>query len=100
VANRHRQSTGDDIAEFMIMGLRLTREGIASCTFRDRFDREMNEVFGREIEELRSLRLVDLVRRDANRAVTPATPPHPGEVLRLSKRGRLLGNQVFKRFVN
>jgi len=100
VATRHRQSTGEDIAEFMIMGLRLTREGIALSTFRDRFDGELKAVFGREIQELRALGLVDLVRGVEDPGVTPAKPPHLGEVLRLSKRGRLLGNQVFKRFVN
>ena len=99
-ADARPQTPEDEIAEFMIMGLRLTREGIASSTFRDRFDGEMKEVFGREIEELRALGLVDLVGAVTDREVTPVSPAHLGEVLRLSRRGRLLGNQVFKRFVN
>lgn len=97
--NYHRQSPQDDMGEFMMTGLRLTREGVSAGTFRQRFGREMDTVFGREIEDLIRLGLLEL-----------ADPPVPmgggqGEVLqsevrvRLTPRGRLLGNQAFVRFV-
>jgi oxygen-independent coproporphyrinogen-3 oxidase len=81
--NHHRQTTQDDMGEFMMTGLRLTREGVTTQTFRERFDRELDVVFGKEIEDL--IRLGLLVKQTGR--------------LRLTRRGRLIGNQVFMRFV-
>jgi oxygen-independent coproporphyrinogen-3 oxidase len=81
--NRHLQSMQDDAGEFMIMGLRLTQEGISADTFEARFDRELTDMFGEEIDELVNLELLEW----------------QGDRLRLTQRGRLLGNQVFMRFV-
>jgi putative oxygen-independent coproporphyrinogen III oxidase len=81
--NQHRQTPQDDMSEFMMIGLRLTREGVSAETFRERFGQEMQVVFGKEIEDLVRLGLL------AWRA----------EHLRLTRRGRLLGNQAFMRFV-
>jgi len=81
--NHHRQTLQDDMGEFMMTGLRLTREGVSKQTFHERFGQEMDNVFGKEIEDL--IRLGLLVWQ--------------AERLRLTRRGRLLGNQVFKRFV-
>ncbi len=72
-----------EMQETMMTGLRLTDEGVSSEVFSDRFGLQMREVFGREIDELIGLSLLEWV----------------GPVLRLTKRGRLLGNQVFMRFV-
>ena len=36
----------------MMMGLRLTREGVSRAAFQARFGRELVEVFGRQIERL------------------------------------------------
>jgi oxygen-independent coproporphyrinogen-3 oxidase len=81
--NHHRQTLQDDMGEFMMTGLRLTREGVSAGTFRERYDRELDTVFGEEIEDLIRLGLLEW---QADR-------------LRLTRRGRLLGNQVFMRFV-
>ncbi len=85
--NHHRQSLQDDMSEFMLNGLRLTREGVAPETFRARFGRDLRDIFGREIEELTRLGLLEWAEIQTS------------EVLRLTARGRLLGNQVFLRFV-
>ena len=70
--------------ETMLTGLRLTREGVSAVDFAFRFGVEMHDVFSKEIDELVDLSLLEC-----------ADP-----VLRLTKRGRLLGNQVFMRFVD
>lgn len=96
VVNSHRQSLQEEMSEFMLTGLRLTREGISPEIFRARFVRDLYQVFGREIEELIRLGLLEWAQ---------APPSHSGEekgrgdVLRLTVRGRLLGNQVFVRFI-
>ncbi len=97
VVNHRRLSRREEMQETMLTGLRLTREGVSASSFRKRFDLAMADVFGREIEELIALGLLEW-----------ATPPSPargrgagGEGrIRLTKRGRLLGNQVFMRFVD
>ena len=83
--NHHRQTLQDDMGEFMMTGLRLTREGVSPQTFRQRFGQEMGDVFGKEIEDLIRLGLLEWKR--------------VRERVRLTRRGRLLGNQVFMRFV-
>ena len=82
--NHHRQTRQDDMSEFMMTGLRQTREGISSAEFESRFGARLDEVYGKDIEELTRLGLLE---RQAER-------------LRLTRRGRLLGNQVFMRFVD
>jgi putative oxygen-independent coproporphyrinogen III oxidase len=82
--NQHRQTAQDDMSEFMITRLRLTREGVAASVFRRRFGGELSEVYRKEIGELTGLGLLEW----------------SGEILRLTRRGRLLGNQVFLRFVS
>jgi oxygen-independent coproporphyrinogen-3 oxidase len=73
-----------EMQETMLTGLRLTSEGVSTEEFADRFGVQMRDVFGREIDELIGLLLLEW----------------SGPVLRLTKRGRLLGNQVFMRFVD
>ena len=90
--NYHQQTIKDDMSEFMITGLRLTREGVSSRTFRDRFGLELMGVYGNEIKELTHLGLLERINKTSEVSKTP-------EVLRLTSRGRLLGNQVFLRFV-
>jgi len=91
-----------EMQETMFTGLRLTREGVSAEVFRKRFGVELQEVFGKEIDELIALGLLEWVR-DETSEVSPGLPVRAGktlEVLRLSARGRLLGNQVFMRFVD
>jgi oxygen-independent coproporphyrinogen-3 oxidase len=92
--NQHRQTTQDDMGEFMMTGLRLTREGVSAKTFRERFGQEMDIVFGKEIEELIRLGLLEWA--DSSLPMGERA----GVRVRLTRRGRLLGNQAFMRFVD
>lgn len=75
-----------EIGETMMMGLRLTREGIAENTFQERFDQSLVQTFQSEIDRLEKLGLIEWVRSDSAH-------------LRLTNHGRLLGNQVFLEFI-
>jgi len=75
-----------EIAETMMMGLRLTKEGVTSSAFYDRFGVEMADYFRNEIIGLVEKGLLEWVGE--------------GETtLRLTNRGRLLGNIVFIEFI-
>ncbi|GAB4549118.1 MAG: radical SAM family heme chaperone HemW [Anaerolineales bacterium] len=82
--NQHKQSAQDDISDYMINNLRLTEMGVSASDFQSRFGRALLDVFGKEIEELLRVGLLE-----------KKTP----EIYRLTKRGRLLGNQAFVKFV-
>jgi oxygen-independent coproporphyrinogen-3 oxidase len=69
-------------AETMFMGLRLNA-GVSYAHFRDRCGVELDLVYGAALAELAELGL--LARDEAG--------------VRLTDRGRMLGNQVFERFV-
>ncbi len=70
--------------ERLMLGLRLTREGVSAADFRARFGREMLAVFPSEIRGLLGQGLLEW-RSDS---------------LRLTKKARLLGNRVFMQFVD
>ena len=70
----------------MLMGLRLTRAGVSDSWFSERFGASLAEVYRVEIEELTRAGLLEWSGPD-------------GDALRLTPHGRLLGNQVFMRFV-
>ena len=72
-----------EMQETMMLGLRLTQEGVSAAAFQERFGQAMQSVFVKEIGELERLGLLEWA----------------GDVLRLTKRARLVGNQVFIRFV-
>src|SRR5687767_12665777 len=98
--NQHKQTLQDDISEFMIIGLRLTQEGVSEAEFKNRFGTSMQDVFGKEIEELLKLGLIEsLSPVRAERSDSEVEARGEGKVLRLTKRVRLLGNQVFMQFV-
>lgn len=73
----------NEIAETMMMGLRLTSEGVSAVKFNDRFGKTLQDVFPKEINELIGWGLLEWA----------------GDALRITKKGRILGNQVFMRFV-
>ena len=77
-----RLTEADALAEFMFLGLRLT-EGVSFARFRQRFGKEMDAVYGRELRELTELGL--LVREK--------------DGVRLSRRGVDVSNFVFERFL-
>ncbi len=70
------------MADTLILGLRLT-EGVSLAAFRERFGVDACERFEEELKEPFEHRLVELA--DGN--------------LRLTRRGRLLGNEVFVRLL-
>lgn len=69
-------------AETMFMGLRLNA-GVRRAHFRERCGVEMDEVYGSTLTELTTLGLLECDET----------------AVRLTPRGRMLGNQVFERFV-
>ncbi|MBU1877761.1 MAG: hypothetical protein KJ734_02310 [Chloroflexi bacterium] len=72
-----------EMAETTFMGLRLLQEGISLARFRARFGQNLLAVYREQVRELEALGLVAV---DAER-------------VRLTRPGRLLGNEVFARFV-
>jgi len=69
--------------EMMMVGLRLTLTGVSDDDFQARFGKPMTTVFGEEISRLEKTGLIEWI----------------GNNLRLTRRGRMLGNQVFMQFV-
>jgi putative oxygen-independent coproporphyrinogen III oxidase len=84
--NMDRIEQKDEIAETMMMGLRLVQEGVPADLFFRRFNRSLEDVFEDQINELIRMGLLEW-----------ATGMEKS--LRLTPRGRLLGNQVFMRFI-
>lgn len=74
------------MGETMMMGLRLVEEGVTDGTFAQKFSRGLQEVYGPQIQQLQGIGLLETVG-GTDRAI------------RLTKRGRLLGNQVFIEFI-
>ncbi len=89
--NQHKQSVEDDISDYMINNLRLTQLGVADADFRSRFGRGLLDVYPKEVEEL--------IRNGLLEYAKTSELLENSEVYRLTQRGRLLGNQVFMRFV-
>ncbi|MEX1143388.1 MAG: radical SAM family heme chaperone HemW [Anaerolineales bacterium] len=75
-----------EMAETMMMGLRLVEAGVSRDEFGRRFGRQLDEVYGLEIARLSELGLLESVNGQRN-------------AVRLTERGRLLGNQVFMEFL-
>jgi oxygen-independent coproporphyrinogen-3 oxidase len=71
-----------EMGETMMLGLRLA-EGVTNERFESRFEESLTDVFGEELEDLQDLGLLTW----------------DGSVARLTRRGRLLGNYVFARFI-
>ncbi|GAB1471169.1 radical SAM family heme chaperone HemW [Chloroflexota bacterium] len=85
--NQHRQTQRDDISDYMINNLRLVQAGVADSDFKSRFGSGLLDVFPTETEELIRNGLIEKKTSDGS------------EVFRLTRRGKLLGNQVFLKFV-
>jgi oxygen-independent coproporphyrinogen-3 oxidase len=67
----------------MMLGLRLVHEGVSDTAFRARFGIGIRDAFPREVDDLTRLGMLEW-NKDA---------------LRLTPHARLIGNQVFMRFV-
>jgi len=76
-----------EIAETMMMGLRLVEEGISDRVFTARFGSSLESFFHEPITRLSAQGLVEWHQIDKDRS------------LRLTRRGRLLGNRVFIEFI-
>lgn len=75
-----------EIADTMMMGLRLVQEGVSGRGFKERFDESLLDRFGEQIERLLKIGLLEWGGQD-------------NDILRLTRKGRLLGNQVFVEFI-
>lgn len=82
VADTTPLEAADLRAETMFMGLRLNI-GVSEAHFALRCGISLDEAYGAELDELAAL---ELIERSAGR-------------VRLTERGRMLGNRVFERFV-
>lgn len=84
-ATIHSRSIGavEQMNDTMMLGLRLLEEGVEPDQFFKRFGVSMEEVFAKELSELVRLGLLE-----------------KKQSYRLTRRGMLVGNQVFMRFVN
>ncbi len=71
------------MGEAMMLGLRLTEEGMPTARFAAQFGEPLEGVFGHQIARL------------ANRGLLERLPDR----VRLTAEGRLLGNQVFAKFL-
>ncbi|RJP52446.1 MAG: radical SAM family heme chaperone HemW [Anaerolineaceae bacterium] len=89
--NQHKQTLQDDMSEYMLNNLRLVQAGVVEADFRSRFGRGLLDVYPKEIDELIHAGLLE--------CKTSGSIGN-SEVYRLTKRGRLLGNQAFIRFIN
>ncbi|MEX2162377.1 MAG: radical SAM family heme chaperone HemW [Anaerolineales bacterium] len=75
-----------EMGETMMMGLRLVEEGVSRDDFSKRFGVSIEEVYGEHISNLSALGLLEQLNADRN-------------LIRLTQRGKLLGNRVFREFV-
>ena len=71
------------MGETMMLGLRLVQEGVPFAAFEHRFGRSLLDVYGEEVATLEQAGLLECL---------------PDRV-RLTRRGWLLGNQVFQQFL-
>jgi len=75
-----------EMNEVMMLGLRLTDQGVSQKRFIERFGFGMQDVFDNRIKKLINLGLLEW--KDSEKST-----------LRLTQRGKLMGNQVFMQFV-
>lgn len=76
----------DQAQESMMVGLRLTSSGVSDIEFKRKFGIEFDKLFAEQIARLISEGLLEIISGSERS-------------LRLTRKGRLLGNQVFLEFV-
>ncbi len=79
-------SQWDEIEETMMVGLRLTREGVDNSKFNERFGKAIDTCFHSQIGSLIKEGLLEWIGQE-------------NQAIRLTEKGRLLGNRVFREFV-
>ncbi|TVR74332.1 MAG: radical SAM family heme chaperone HemW [Sphaerobacteraceae bacterium] len=72
------------IAETMMLGLRLTTDGVSASAFQQRHGLAMTSIYGETIEFLRSINMLEW----------------HGDSLRLTRSGLLIANEVAERFLD
>jgi oxygen-independent coproporphyrinogen-3 oxidase len=82
-ASAERIEPQREMGETMMMGLRLVDEGVSPAGFANRFGETLDAVYGKQIAQLERRGLLESA----------------ADALRLTRAGRLLGNQVFMEFV-
>ncbi|RFU65767.1 radical SAM family heme chaperone HemW [Peribacillus glennii] len=82
LVEEHHVPVGEQMEEEMFLGLRKT-EGVSLDAFQNKFSAEMPQIFGDPLEEQRKLGLIEI----------------DGGFVRLTNRGKLLGNEVFQSFL-
>jgi len=78
-----RLSGWEEMQEWMMVGLRKVEEGVSKTDFMSCFDQPMEVAFEPQIEKLEKQGLLE----------------DTGDLIRLTRRGILLGNRVFAEFV-
>ncbi len=82
----HRIDRQTEMGEMMMMGLRLTTEGVSNERFVERFGSNIQDEFGSQVEYLVNSGLLEWVGENNG-------------TLCLTRHGRLLGNRVFMEFI-
>lgn len=72
-----------EMGETMMLGLRLIQEGVAFADFQHRFGADLRLIYAKELERFQEYRLIEV----------------NAERVRLTRRGRVLGNEVFAAFL-
>ena len=80
---RTEVSAAVEMSDTMLMGMRLTHEGISARNFESRFGTSLEAQFGAKLRALQARGLVDWT----------------GERARITPGGRLLANMVFTEFI-
>jgi oxygen-independent coproporphyrinogen-3 oxidase len=101
MVEHHAQSRHDEMADFMIMGLRLTAEGVTQSRFKSRFGCAISEIYGPPLARLSSQGLIEMsdLRLQTGPDRVDVDAVSEARII-LTPRGRLLGNRVFGEFVN
>jgi len=79
-------SKWDQMQEMMMVGLRMTAEGVSAKRFKNRFGSDLEVIFADQLRHLLREGLIEWINV-------------PERAVRLTKRGKLLGNRVFMEFV-
>jgi oxygen-independent coproporphyrinogen-3 oxidase len=91
--NHKKQNMRENMSDYMLNNLRLVDVGVSESDFKLRFGSGLLDVYQEEIKALIKDGLLEWKKQ------TSEVSRSASEVLRLTKRGRLLGNQVFIKFV-
>jgi oxygen-independent coproporphyrinogen-3 oxidase len=98
VLGHKAQGTEAESSDFMLMGLRLTREGVTAAEFKRRFGRALHSAYSAQLAKLSNQGLIEWF--DAAPPEVDSSAGGTSGGVRLTSRGRLLGNRVFAEFVS